>query len=69
MADKRSDIMGSFRIPPELKAKVSRSARKNLRTINQQLIYDICLAEHVQDFSPEKDLSINFFELGVIKVK
>ena len=60
--DKRGDAK-YVRLPLDLEAKITNRARKMGRTFNQQLVIDLFLAEHVQEFTLETHLNGNFFEL------
>ena len=60
--EKRGDAK-YIRLPLDLEAKIASRARKMGRTFNQQLVVDLFLAEHVQDFTLENQLNGNFFEL------
>ncbi len=49
------------RIPLGLEAKIRSRSRKTGRTLTQQIVFDLSLAEHVLDHDIEKD-TLNFFE-------
>lgn len=59
--DKRGDSI-YVRLPLSLEAKIRDRARKNGRTLTQQIVIDLAIAQHLSEFSIEQTTQ-NFFEL------